>query len=292
MVSVWSSVGKTGKTVLAYLLALKLSDFTDNKIRILLCCAGGKSGELRRIFSSTPPLVEMEDIVNIGAVSAGERLNLYGMLTRRNNVYFIGSLRSGPAFISRYSDAYRSLAHEFKSIFDLVIVDMPSGPEPENLLGRLLLEESDCVVNLLPQDPSLLEGKLFKTGREAFWILNRVEDVTQVMEEPEKVYDVDRLFILPYCGRLAELHRKKALNSYAFLETEFNSALGGIARELAFELGLAADGLKEPGVEETGLAGTGLVAEGYEEAELEEKGHKVAAGKSRKASVALLGGIR
>lgn len=237
MVSIWSPVEKTGKTVLTYLLAYKLSELTGYKPRILICCANGKTGNLRNIFTSAPPLVEMEDIVNIGAVSTGDRLNLYGMFASHKNIYFIGSSRSGPAFVNRYSEAYRNLAREFKGVFDLVLVDTSSEWSSENILGRLMLEESDWIVNMLPQNPLLLQNRIFKTGKEAAWVVNQYIDAEPTQDELESIYGVEPLFMLPYCDKLADFHKKRTLNSYVYQESGFNEVLDNIAGVLANRLG-------------------------------------------------------
>lgn len=251
VLSVRSPVEKTGKTVLTYLLAHKFTQQVNSSLRVLICCANAKNGTLRSLFRSTPPVVEMEDLVNIGIVSHGERLNLYGMLDCHDSIYFIGSLRSGPAFTSRYSDAYRSLVHEFKGLFDLVIVDIPTG---NDLLGKIFLEESDGFVNVLPQDAELLKDHVFKTRKDIAYIINKFRNDLPGVEELSEIYGVDRLTVLPYCNRLAEFHKNGRLDIYSRYVTEFNKALSIVAGELGRGLGF----IKETGKQSAGKSDKAL----------------------------------
>lgn len=241
VLSVWSPVEKTGKTVLTYLLAHKLTGHASNRPRILLCCANTKSGTLQNLFKSAST-VGMEDLVNIGVASDGERLNLYGMLDKRSSMYFIGTSRSGPAFVSRYADAYRNLIHEFRGLFDLVLADVPS--DSNNLLGKLFLEESDYIVNLLPQKPELLRGQPFKNKKDIAYIVNKCTNLLVQPNEFPGIYMTDNVFRLPYCSKLADFHKRKLFDIYTLQESEFNKAFSAIADELILTLGLSRGGRK------------------------------------------------
>lgn len=235
LISVWSTTKKQGKTMFIYSIINHMMNLVSKETNILLVCTNFGYGNLLNLFGVDNEGINLEDIVNF-KIHPDNSLDMLNVISRKNNVYFLGSRVTNINYANRNMRIYESLLDEFKSNFDLIFIDTISGDE--NSLTNMILEKSDYVINLLAQDKEILDKYNFITNKDIAYIVNFYRDIYPNEKEFISTYKLNNVFTLPLCNELQEMKNKNKLELYIQHDTEYNTAIKNIAIFLAQKLKL------------------------------------------------------
>lgn len=239
IISVWSPVRRTGKTVFLYILAKHLSGILNKELKILVCCMNLNNGNLMNLFGIDNAELNLEDIVNFKMHPDNKAFDLINAIARNDNMFFIGSRKTSITFASHNMKVYEDLLEELKQSFDLVLIDTVSGDD--NILTNMVIEQSDHVLNVIVQDKEALDENTFVKEKDIACIINMYRDIYPDVKELASIYSLKNLFILPCCDELQEMKNRGKLELYVQHDTGYNSSVKDLSCFLAKNLKLPLD---------------------------------------------------
>lgn len=237
LISVWSPFPRTGKTVFTYILANHLNTLLDKQLKILVCCGDMESGSLMDLFGIDKEALNIEDLVNAGYIQKNGSMALEKLLASRDRLYFAGSRKSTPSYVTRQIEGYRYLIDNLTKQFDLTLAD--TGWGDRNPLTSIFLEKHTCMLNLFPQDKQALDRVLRFTHHDFIGIAGMYRNVYPDKKDLSSLYGINQLFALPVCDTLLEMKNRDKLELYLQHETEYNNTARDIAHNLAERYELA-----------------------------------------------------
>lgn len=215
-----SAIPNSGKSVLSFLLACRLSQTLRKDTSILLCSACMQDGDVVDIIGNVEGYPTLEDLVNAGIASANKDADIKSLLYKIRNIFFVDSSKATPLFVKNNAVSYLNLMEYFKQQFDVIIIDTSS--DSVNVLTKLTLKECDYILNVTVQDMERLHKSLFEETRNLAYIINRYDNnIYPGKKELSKLLKTKRLFTLPYCSQLQEMKNQRQLYQYAEQETDY-----------------------------------------------------------------------
>lgn len=239
IISVWSPMKRTGKTVFLYVLAKQLSAILDKGLKILICCMNLNNGNLMNLFGINDAELNLEDIVNFKIHPDRKAFDLINAIARSGSMYFIGSKKTSLAFASHNMKTYEGLLEEIKLSFDLVLIDTISGDD--TVLTNTAIEKSDHVLNVIIQDKEALDSHPFVNEKDIAYIVNMYRDIYPNEKELASIYGLKNVFALPLCNELQEMKNREKLEFYIQHDTGYNSSVKDICYFLTKNLKLPLD---------------------------------------------------
>ena len=239
IISVWSPIKRSGKTVFLYILAKQLSGILNKGLKILLCCMNLNNGNLMNLFGVDNAELNLEDIVNFKMHPDNKAFDLINAIARKDNMYFIGSRKTSITFASHNMKVYENLLEELRQTFDLVLIDTVSGDD--NILTNMSIEKSDYVLNVITQDKEALDNNPFVNEKDIACIVNMYRDIYPDIKELASICSLKNLFTLPCCDELQEMKNRDKLELYVQHDTGYNSSVKDISCFLAKNLKLQLD---------------------------------------------------
>jgi hypothetical protein len=253
IISVWSPMKRSGKTVFLYILTKQLVNILDRKMKILACCLNLNHGNLMGLFGVGSTELNLEDMVNFKVYSANQSLDFFSTLAGSNNLYFIGSKKTSPEFAYNNLKAFEGLLQELQHSFDLMLIDTSSGDETP--FTNMALEISDHVIEIINQDKEALDSDFHTREKDIACIVNMYRDIYPDEKELSFLYDLKNVFTLPCCNELQEMKNKGSLELYIQHETIFNKSVRDISYFLAKYLKLPIDKVAIAGQKRKSLFG-------------------------------------
>ena len=239
IISVWSPIKRTGKTVFLYILAKQLSGILDKGLKILVCCMNLGNGNLMNLFGVNNTELNLEDVVNFKMHPDNRTIDFINAIARNDNMYYIGSKNTNNAYISRNIKTYEGLLDEIKHIFDLVLIDTVSSDD--TVLTNMAIEKSDHVLNVIIQDKEALDRHPFVNEKDIAFIVNMYRDIYPDEKELAPIYGLKNVFTLPLCNELQEMKNRGKLEFYIQHNTGYNNSVKDISNFLAKNLKLPLD---------------------------------------------------
>lgn len=241
-----SSIHGSGKTVLAFLLAHRLSKILKKESSILICSACMADGDIRQIIGAEGEHPSMEDLVNIKISSYNIKIAINKLLYNSGdsgNVFFIDTVKATPLFVRENAASYQELLKHLKQNFDLVIIDTSS--DSANPFTQCILENCDHVLNIGLQDMQLLEKKTIIATKTTTYIINRYEDIYPDKKELIRLLGTRNIFTLPYCSELQEMKNRQKLYQYAWMDSGYMKDVDKLASFLMETFGLPEKEIKK-----------------------------------------------
>ena len=221
--AICSPIYGSGKTVLTFLLAHRLSKILKKEISILICCTCMEGGDIRKIVGAGDDYLSLEDLVNVKVSSTNTDINTNSLLYNSGNLFFIDTSKATPLFVKKNSARYQELLKHLKQDFDLVITDTSS--DPANPLTQYIMVSCDHVLNIAVQDVQLLDKKPIITPKDITYIINRYANMYPDKKELLRLLGTKNIFTLPYCSQLQEMKNRHKFYQYAGLDTEYMKAV-------------------------------------------------------------------
>lgn len=241
MITLCSPCPRTGKSVIAYTLANYLNEVLNKSLKILVCSISMNNGNVLSLFNIKTMEIYLEDLVNTG-YSGDKDINLGNILTGTGRIKFIGSKKAGTFFTDRQQKGYHLVIQEMKRQFDVVLIEAINN---ECTLSYIFKLNSDCIINVLPQDTEILgeaSKHIFNNAHNIsiinsnnISIINMYHDIYPVTKELEKLIPSQKVFTSPYCSMLQEMKNKGKLNLYLQHETGFNKRVHGMADHIIMQ---------------------------------------------------------
>jgi len=229
IISVWSPVKRSGKTLFLYSLVNAIYELANSEISVLsICLNSGGFGKLLSMFGVTSMQNNASEYIS-SLVEAKAKINLKDILPHVGGMYFSGTQNRSLTDKS-YGDFIRVAGEEF----DLVFIDTISGKR-SGVVGEALAA-SDGVINIVEQDYDILND--FIIGKEIIYVINRYKgDVFPNKEDFEYIFKIKNIHALPECKMLLNMKNKGELDKYPWEDTEYNRTVNKIAGEILNSIG-------------------------------------------------------
>lgn len=235
ILAICSDSKKTGKSVIAYMLANQITK--SRKIKVLVCCLNLKYSSLYSLFKIEPFETGIEDLVNYGIY---ERLNediLLSLIPSCGDIYFLGSYKSTNSYIIRNQEKYSALLDTLSHNFDLVIIDTVSGRE--NTLTKLALQKADLAIKLYCQDIENIREQYTNEFSENEDRVNILKKTIRLISKYRNIYpnatdlmkslSDKNIFVHEYCETLQEMKNRDRLHLYLQRDSAANRSVNKLS---------------------------------------------------------------
>ncbi len=242
IISIWSDVKKSGKSIVTYMLANQMREMAKKDIKILVCCLNLKYSALYKLFDINTSATGIEDLVNHQFYEGDKSELISSIIPKSNGVYFLGSYRTTNPYAQKNIEKYTKLFEELQRNFDLIIFDTVSGNE--NILTNIVLQKAHVILKLFVQDNESLKDLQgvhedeSSYAQETIYMVSKYRNIYPKISDIKRRYKLSKVFTMDYCDTLQEMKNRDSLHLYLQRETSCNNSVLAISKHILENLDL------------------------------------------------------